>query len=51
MRSVRRLGGWDGTATQFTVALGEVDEDACAVLVQAAGLGEILGAASEILPR
>ncbi len=51
VRSVRRLGGWDGTAKQFTVALGEVDEDACAVLVQAAGLGEILGAASEILPR
>ena len=51
VRTVRRLGGWDGTAKQFTVALDEVDEDACAVLVQAAGQGEILGAATEILAR
>ncbi len=51
VRSVRRLGGWDGTAKRFTVALGEVNEDGCAVLVQAAGQGEILGAATEILAR
>jgi len=49
VRTVRRLGGWDGTATQFTVDLGEVSEDGCAVLVQAAGQREILGAATEIL--
>lgn len=50
VRSVRRLGGWDGSAMAFTVALGEVREDGCAVLVQAEGQGEILGAATEILP-
>jgi hypothetical protein len=49
VRHVKRIGGWDGSATAYTVPLGEVEGDSCAVLVQAAGQGAILGAAKETL--
>ena len=47
VRDVLRLGTWTGEAATFEIELGPTmaDHDGCAVLVQAAGQGTILGAA------
>lgn len=45
VREVTRLGGYGGGAAQFTAAAPEnPEEEGCAVLVQAAGQGPVLGA-------
>jgi hypothetical protein len=48
VRSVQLLGSWDGAARSFSAPLGSVAQDAThvALIVQAAGQGAILGAAS-----
>ena len=51
VRKLTRLGGWNRAATTFTVPADEIGGDGCAVLVQAEGQGEILGAATEILDQ
>ena len=49
VRRLTHLGRWTGAPVEFTVSLGEAEADGCAVLVQAEGHREILGAATEIL--
>jgi hypothetical protein len=49
VRTLKRIGGWNGTAANYTVPLDDMEGDACAVLLQAAGPGAILGAATETL--
>lgn len=53
VRSLRVLGSWRGAAEHFDVPVGSVPADATAVavLLQAAGQGPILGAASHVLQR
>lgn len=54
VRSVMRIGTWLGDAKQFTLSLDGVEakgRDGCAVIVQEADSGPILGAVSFPLPR
>lgn len=54
VRRLERVGTWNGRAAEFTVDLarmGAKDRDGCAILVQRAGPGPILGAATIPLPR
>ena len=49
VRSFRRIGSWDGTATSRRVdlkALGAAGRDGCVVVLQAPGNGPVLGAAA-----
>jgi hypothetical protein len=48
VRSIQRLGSWDGNACSFRVALSSLPKDAthAAVLVQTKGQGSIVGATS-----
>jgi hypothetical protein len=48
VRSIKRLGGWNGSACGFRISLGSLPRDAthAAVLLQTQGQGAILGAAS-----
>jgi hypothetical protein len=48
VRSIQRLGSWDGHACSFRVALNSLPKDAthAAILIQSRGQGAILGAAS-----
>lgn len=48
VRSIQRIGGWDGEAGKFRIPLNTLPKDAthAAVLVQTKGLGPILGAIS-----
>jgi hypothetical protein len=48
VRSIQRLGSWDGNACNFRIALNSLPKDAthAAILVQIKGQGSILGAAS-----
>ena len=54
VRSVMRIGTWLGDAKQFTLSLDAAEakgRDGCAVIVQEAVAGPILGAVSFPLPR
>lgn len=54
VRSVKRIGTWLGDAKQFTLSLDALEakgRDGCAVIVQEADSGPILGAVSFPLPR
>ena len=52
VRSIKRLGSWNGSACSFRIPLGSLPPDAthAAVLLQAQAQGPILGAASAPLP-
>jgi len=46
VRSIRRIGGWQGDKTSFTLSQADIGSgDKCAVIVQTKGSGPILGAA------
>jgi hypothetical protein len=52
VRSMARIGEWRGAAKEWTLpveAVGGSDRDGCAILVQAGGSGQILGAVAMAL--
>ena len=51
VRTLKRIGRWNGEAMEMTLPLDESGDDGCAVLLQTADRGAILGAAKEVLSR
>ena len=51
VRGLTRVGQWNGAPVEIELPVGETEGDSCAVLVQTAGQGAIIGAATEPLDR